>query len=110
VAQPSDATHSKQGHTAQAAPKDGHGEHGHDADHAAGKGGNEKGKTPPTDEAVDRLSAELAGADAATIFSRRILPILKADSSSSCTECHFAGVELRDFILDDQAKTFDQSS
>lgn len=47
-----------------------------------------------------------ASADAATVFARRILPILKADNSSSCTECHFAGVELRDFILDDQAKTF----
>jgi len=57
---------------------------------------------------VDTASAgeQLADADAGTIFSRRILPILRADNSSSCTECHFAGVELRDFILDDQAKTF----
>ncbi len=104
--QPSDATHSKHGHTGQAAPKDGHGEHGHGADQAAGYGRSENGKTSQANEAVDRLSAELAGADAATIFARRILPILKADSSSSCTECHFAGVELRDFILEDQAKTF----
>ncbi|MFT5327093.1 MAG: hypothetical protein ACI8P0_004981 [Planctomycetaceae bacterium] len=106
VKQPSDATHSKHGHTAHATPKDGHGKDGHGADHAADKGRSESGKTTPTAEAVDPLSAEFARADAATIFARRILPILKADSSSSCTECHFAGVELRDFILDDQAKTF----
>jgi len=36
---------------------------------------------------------DLANADAATIFSRRILPILKSDAASSCTECHLAGVE-----------------
>ena len=66
-----------------------------------------------SDERIDalndeagRLTAELATADAGTIFARRILPILQADNSSSCTECHFAGVELRDFILEDQASTF----
>lgn len=44
--------------------------------------------------------------DAKTIFEQRILPIAKADRSSSCTQCHFAGVELREYIFDDQARTF----
>ena len=51
-------------------------------------------------------SPQKASGDAAAIFTERILPILKSENSSSCTECHFAGVELRDFILEDQAKTF----
>ncbi len=81
-------------------PHESHGSksHGESEKHAAHK-------TEHHAEA-SQLEAELAKADAATIFNRRILPILKSDKSSSCTECHFAGVELRDFIADDQAKTF----
>ena len=51
-------------------------------------------------------SPKASSSDAGTIFSQRILPILKSEKSSSCTECHFAGVELRDYIFEDQAKTF----
>jgi len=40
------------------------------------------------------------------IFRRRILPILQAKNPSSCTECHLSGVDLKDYILPDQAKTF----
>ena len=51
-------------------------------------------------------SPKTSSGDATAIFTERILPILKSEKSSSCTECHFAGVELRDFIVEDQAKTF----
>ena len=43
---------------------------------------------------------------AADVFSERILPILRSKNSSSCTECHFSGVELSDYIVEDQAATF----
>src|SRR6185369_12599109 len=52
------------------------------------------------------LSAETAfGDDAAGIFERRILPIARSQQSS-CTECHFSGVELKQYILDDASQTF----
>ena len=44
--------------------------------------------------------------DAADLFARRILPILKLSAASSCTECHFNSVELRQYIHKDQAATF----
>lgn len=69
--------------------------------------------------AVDRASQPAGGqdgaaatsADAATesagdLFSRRILPILNSTSPSSCTECHFGGVELKNYIRGDQLSTF----
>ena len=40
------------------------------------------------------------------IFERRILPILAAKNSSSCSECHLSGVDLKDYIKEDQAGTF----
>lgn len=83
-----------------------HSRHGHASGHGNHKTRSSPHETTGTDESPEQLVAELADADAATIFARRILPILKADSSSSCTECHFAGVELSDFILEDQGKTF----
>ena len=54
-------------------------------------------------EIPEQTTSEVAPA---TIFANRILPILKADNSSSCTECHFSGVELSDYIHEDQAETF----
>jgi hypothetical protein len=44
--------------------------------------------------------------DALAIFKRRLLPILHAKNPSSCTECHLSGVELKDYLLPDQAKIF----
>lgn len=44
--------------------------------------------------------------DARAIFQRRILPIMNSPKQSSCTECHLAGVELKDYIHSDQATTF----
>lgn len=40
------------------------------------------------------------------IFKQRILPIFRSSNPSSCTECHLAGVDLKDYISRDQAKTF----
>tara|TARA_R110002072_G_scaffold145460_1_gene292027 strand:+ start:186198 stop:187988 length:1791 start_codon:yes stop_codon:yes gene_type:complete len=101
-----DEGHSKHGHTAHAKDKDGHDSHGHGQGDAQRKDDKPRSTTDVGNAETERLAAELADADAATIFSSRILPILKSDSASSCTECHFVGVELRDFILEDQAKTF----
>ena len=99
-------SHSKHGHTANADGRKEHTEHGHSEDHAHRKVVTSHATADAGHAATERLAAELADTDAATIFSSRLLPILKSDRASSCTECHFAGVELRDFILEDQAKTF----
>ena len=47
-----------------------------------------------------------ATADAQTVFERRILPIFKSPNPSSCTECHLAGVDLKNYILPSHEKTF----
>ena len=39
-------------------------------------------------------------------FERRILPIFKSPNPSSCTECHLAGVDLKNYILPSHEKTF----
>jgi len=44
--------------------------------------------------------------DALAIFDKRIKPILQADKPSSCTECHFSGVDIKDFIRPTQQETF----
>ena len=54
------------------------------------------GETAP-DAAGDPTPAE--------IFERRIMPIFKSDKPSSCVECHLAGVDLKDYILDSAEKT-----
>ncbi len=46
-----------------------------------------------------KLSAE-------EVFGRRILPIARSAKASSCTECHFGGVELKNYIREDEAATF----
>ena len=43
---------------------------------------------------------------AADIFTRRILPLAKADKPSSCAECHAAGVDLSQYVRGDGASTF----
>ncbi|MBA4066938.1 MAG: hypothetical protein C0501_25170 [Isosphaera sp.] len=42
----------------------------------------------------------------AEVFERRIVPIFKSPNPSSCTQCHLAGVDLKDYILPDADKTF----
>ncbi len=49
---------------------------------------------------------ESGSSQALALFERRILPILKADQPSSCTECHISSVDLKNYIDPDQAKTF----
>ena len=43
---------------------------------------------------------------ALAVFRQRILPIMQAKNPSSCSECHLSGVDLKDYIRDDQTKTF----
>lgn len=50
-------------------------------------------------EPLEKLAAE-------EVFSRRILPIAQSAKASSCTECHFGGVELKNYIREDEAATF----
>ncbi|MCA9066260.1 MAG: hypothetical protein KDA96_24500, partial [Planctomycetaceae bacterium] len=45
-------------------------------------------------------------ADTNDLFRTRILPLATAPEGSSCTECHFSGVELRNYIQKDEASTF----
>lgn len=42
----------------------------------------------------------------AEVFERRILPIFKSPNPSSCTQCHLAGVDLKNYILPSHEKTF----
>src|SRR5262249_31487825 len=51
------------------------------------------------------LAADVASA-AQTVFERRILPIFKSPNPSSCTECHLAGVDLKQYILPSHERTF----
>ena len=41
-----------------------------------------------------------------TIFQQRILPIFQSPKPSSCAECHLSGVDLKDYIREDQQQTF----
>jgi hypothetical protein len=55
------------------------------------------------------LQAVHAGEEAATpqqVFERRILPIFKSPNPSSCTQCHLAAVDLKNYILPSSEKTF----
>jgi hypothetical protein len=45
-------------------------------------------------------------ASPAEVFQKRLLPIFKSPNPSSCTQCHLAAVELKDYILPDHEKTF----
>jgi hypothetical protein len=40
------------------------------------------------------------------VFERRLLPIFNSPSPSSCTQCHLAGVDLKNYILPSHEKTF----
>ena len=53
--------------------------------------------------------ARLSGAEpdsAQTVFERRLMPIFKSPNPSSCTQCHLAGVQLKNYILPSHEKTF----
>lgn len=53
----------------------------------------------------DAEAAE-AEASARQVFERRIMPIFKSPNPSSCTQCHLAGVDLKNYILPSHEKTF----
>ena len=40
------------------------------------------------------------------LFDQRILPIFRSPNPSSCVQCHLAGVDLKNYILPSQEKTF----
>lgn len=40
------------------------------------------------------------------VFEERILPIFNSPNPSSCTQCHLAGVDLKNYILPSHEKTF----
>jgi hypothetical protein len=42
----------------------------------------------------------------AALFERRIMPIFKSPNPSSCTQCHLAAVDLKNYILPSSEKTF----
>jgi hypothetical protein len=44
--------------------------------------------------------------DAAKVFEERIVPIFKSPNPSSCTRCHLAAVDLKDYILPSAKGTF----
>ena len=56
------------------------------------------------------LGAGFASADGeprpGEIFEKRIMPIFKSPNPSSCTQCHLAGVDLKNYILPSHEKTF----
>jgi hypothetical protein len=51
------------------------------------------------------ISTAQAG-DSANPFNERILPIMNSPNPSCCTECHLVGVDLKNYILPSEAKTF----
>jgi hypothetical protein len=47
-----------------------------------------------------------APAASSDVFARRILPIFKSPDPSSCTACHLAGVDLKNYIRTSSEETF----
>ena len=56
--------------------------------------------------ALCSLAVSAAEPTSAEVFERRILPIFKSPNPSSCTQCHLAGVDLKNYILPSHEKTF----
>lgn len=61
------------------------------------------GRNSPT---ADVAVATIDRSSALALFERRIVPILESPNPSSCSECHLAAVDLKEYIHRDQAKTF----
>src|SRR5689334_13477987 len=55
---------------------------------------------------VRGTAGESAGPAPREVFERRILPIFRSPNPSSCTQCHLAGVDLKNYILPSHEKTF----
>ncbi len=52
------------------------------------------------------VSSTVADETALAIFKQRITPILNAPNPSSCAECHLSGVDLKQYIGENQEQTF----
>ena len=52
------------------------------------------------------IGAAAENESAASLFERRIMPIFRSPNPSSCTQCHLAGVDLKNYILPSSEKTF----
>lgn len=53
-----------------------------------------------------RTSRAADGDSAKDVFEKRIMPIFNSPNPSSCTQCHLAGVDLKNYILPSHEKTF----
>ena len=52
-------------------------------------------------------ASETVAADSPkVVFEKRILPIFKSPNPSSCTECHLANLDIKNYILSTSEKTF----
>jgi hypothetical protein len=52
------------------------------------------------------MNLSLYAQDSDEIYQRRILPLLQSNEKSSCSECHFRGVELKEYFGNDPLVTF----
>jgi len=52
------------------------------------------------------LAEEASTNSALDLFDQRILPIFRSATPSSCVQCHLSSVDLKDYILPSQEKTF----
>jgi hypothetical protein len=52
------------------------------------------------------IRAEEKESTPSKVFEKRILPIFRSPNPSSCTQCHLAGVDLKNYILPSHEKTF----
>lgn len=53
-----------------------------------------------------RPGTQAPAAASRAVFARRILPLLRANNPSTCSECHLSGVDLKDYIRPTEAQTF----
>ena len=93
---------------------DGHTDHKHGKTHLANKTqhgsrnghGHKKQQTASKPPRRTKPLEPVDTSDPLDVFNKRILPILQATNPSSCSECHLSGVDLKDYILEDQSKMF----
>ena len=61
---------------------------------------------PPCWHAADPVHAADDTSASSNLFSQRLLPLLKSDKPSSCSECHPTGVAVSDYLRESEADTF----
>lgn len=52
------------------------------------------------------VNSSLTAQDSDEIYQRRILPLLQSNEKSSCSECHFRGMDLKEYFGNDPLVTF----